>query len=218
MSLARPQDPRALLRGSGPPYPLPTRLLSHSARRAGAGTQGPLPPAPKPGVAGAGGRRARCGSPRRGSLLVAAALGNGGSYEPYPWDEREYHRVALQMVQVGAAPVGIRLLTCLPRSSCVGWFPGCWVVDFMGHGAAPRACRRPGSALQHRQPAGMWVPPLPADQRPPGRGRAVRLLPAHARDRRRRDRGHRQARPRPHEHAHAPCVASKQSESKACLA
>lgn len=106
MSLARPQDPRALLRGSGPPYPLPTRLLSHSACRAGAGTQGPLPPAPKPGVAGAGGRRARCGLPRRGSLLVAAALGNGGSYEPYPWDEREYHRVALQMVQT-SGPLGV---------------------------------------------------------------------------------------------------------------
>lgn len=31
---------------------------------------------------------------------MATAFGGGGSYDPYPWDEHEYHRVALQMVQV----------------------------------------------------------------------------------------------------------------------
>lgn len=37
---------------------------------------------------------------------MATAFGGGGSYDPYPWDEHEYHRVALQMVQT-SGPLGV---------------------------------------------------------------------------------------------------------------
>lgn len=104
MSFARVENPRALLAASGAHTPLIARLASHTACRAGADTRARLPPpAPQRRGQGAGGQRANSASPRRGNLLVAAAFGGSGSYDPYPFDEREYHHVALQMVQVGAA-------------------------------------------------------------------------------------------------------------------
>lgn len=59
--------------------------------------------APHPAAGAAAGRRTGA----RGRTLRVSA-----SYSPYPWNERDYYRVALQMVQVGTRATHGPLLAC----------------------------------------------------------------------------------------------------------
>lgn len=71
------------------------------------------------GAPAAGAPAGRRGGARSRTVRVSA------SYSPYPWDERDYYKVALQMVQVSTRPPHLRLLNascplpllCQPRCS-----------------------------------------------------------------------------------------------------
>ena len=130
----------------GAPPPLLARQRSHAAASCSALTV-PGPPGRRPGRAGRGAAASACrarGAAARGRTLRVCA-----TYSPYPWQERDYYRVALQMVQVGA---GAGRRTC--ASHRLAW------------GLSPAA---------HQQPS----PLAPAtDGGPAGRGHAAGLLPA----------------------------------------